>query len=146
MIDLKEEIEKLQTNLCERILDQDETYLQGMSIAYENCLMLCDQHNIITAPKEIKLSEIVSKFVIKDSFYKNHRISVIRDDNDIDVWEDYDIEVDETTLSQSNLLVVISNNKIEEINISYRYENLNKWLYTLWIAGSKIIDDLEGNE
>jgi len=99
---------------------------------------------LITAPKEIKLSEIVSKFAIKDSFYINHRISVIRDNGDTDIWEDYDFEVDdETTLSQSNLLVVISNNKIEEINVSYRHENLNKWLYTLWIAGTTIIDDLE---
>lgn len=51
----------MQTKLCESILDQDENYLQGMSIAYENCIMLCNQYNIITAPKSIKLSEIVEK-------------------------------------------------------------------------------------
>lgn len=136
MIDLKEE--KLTVSRATL-----SSYAIGWNDSIDN---IKSKYNIITAPKTIKLSEIVSKFAIKDSFYINHRISVIRDNGDTDIWEDYDIEVDEDIIGQSNLLVVIKDNKLLEINISDRHEDLNKWLYTLWIAGTKIIDDLEERE
>ena len=133
MIDLREE--KLTVSRATL-----SSYAIGWNDSIDN---IKSKYNIITAPKTIKLSEIVSKFTIKDSFHKNHKISIIRDNGEIDVWEDYDIEVDETKLSNSYLLVVIANNKIKEINISYRHEELNKWLYALWIAGTEIVDDLK---
>lgn len=98
---------------------------------------------LITAPKSIKLSEIVSKFIQPNYLYNNWKINVIRNIDEIHIYEEYDIEIGEDTLGQCSLLVLIKDNKLIEINISDRQEDLNKWLYTLWIAGTTIIDDLD---
>lgn len=101
---------------------------------------------LITAPKFIKLSEIVSKFIQPNYLYNNWKINVIRNIDEIHIYEEYDIEIGEDTLGQCSLLVLIKDTKLIEINISDRQEDLNKWLYTLWIAGTTIIDDWEGQD
>ena len=116
-------------------------YIEGKSDAFKYCLNLLNQHNIITAPKSIKLSELIDK--ICDTNYKsecwvepirlgkgNYRIRTQYGDG---YWGDYDfyIEDKKIVMYQDDCLLPFSK---------------FKWLYTLWIAGTEVIDDLECDE
>lgn len=95
------------------------------------------QHNIITAPKSIMLSEIISnlRFQIKDkNIYFNKKINCIG-------YGKFDVNC----MQNATWLTLVEFEKdltIKNINILLN-KNI-KWLYTLWIAGTEIIDDLEG--
>ena len=110
--------------------------LEGKILAYKKILEILNQYNIITAPKSIKLSEIVDRLEKTLNNPKN-KVNVYREnENEIVIKITYFARgtfVDEATIEMSN--------KIWDIDglISARY----KWLYTLWIAGTEIIDDLE---
>ena len=86
-------------------------------------------YNIITAPKSIKLSEIVSRLNCQVERYNDY-INLYDDTYEEDDIRDYSL--------------FIKNNKIDEIHILPTNEF--KWLYTLWIAGTEIVDDLECDE
>ena len=87
------------------------------------------QYNIITAPKQIKLSEIVEKLNCQVERY-NEYINLYDDTYEEDDIRDY--------------YLFIKNNKIDEIHILPTEEF--KWLYRLWIAETIIEDDMKGEE
>ena len=114
----------------------DEFYKCGIN----DCLELLNQYNIITAPKSIKLSEIVEG--LKNSFdCYTTECKLYREQNKIEVDYYYYSYVE----CLSSGYVVIRNNKIEII-VADTSTDIHKWLYTLWIAGTIIEDDLEEEE
>ena len=132
MKNLIEEIEKEKIN--EFIITY---YGAGYNDGLDKAINILNQYNIITAPKSIKLSEIVSKLNKKEG----STISLCRHDNEINVWEDYKISDDEEQTNGSIFIFKIDSNSI--IKMIARDDRIPKWLYTLWIAGTEIIDDLE---
>ena len=95
------------------------------------------KYNIITAPKTIKLSEIVSKLneIFNDTefsseIYFNRKLNAIGEG-------EYDKDWFMNTWTP---FIRFKENKISEI-INLESER-TKWLYTLWIAGTIIEDDL----
>lgn len=128
MKDLKKEIEDL----------KDIKYGWDYDLAIDDCLKRINQYNIITAPKTIKLSEIVDK--ICDTNYKsecwvepirlgkgNYKIRTQYGDAYWCVYDFY-IEDKKIVMYQDDYLL-----PFDEF----------KWLYTLWIAGTIIEDDLQ---
>ena len=127
MIDLVKEIKKLKeeynwTNLHRR---------EHVDIKNDNIdlvLEILNQYNIITAPKEIKLSEIIERLRIEQNDY-DFRYK----DSSISVWKNkwcYAVAyIDDDTLKL-------------DFDIHDRYL-FPKWIFSLWIAGTTIIDDLE---
>lgn len=113
MKDLIKEIEKQKINRF-KSFEED-----SWNSALDKVIKIINQYNIITAPKSIKLSEIVSRL----------------NDCKFDRYSDY------ISLSRHYTFLVIKNNKIiiDELPQTDEF----KWLYTLWIAGTEIIDDLE---
>lgn len=144
MIDLREEIEvklKYAKNLYDNINENDNGYLKsyflGTIQSYETILKCLENHNIITAPKTIKLSEIVSKLneIFNDTefsseIYFNRKLNAIGEG-------EYDKDWFMNTWTP---FIRFKENKISEI-INLESER-TKWLYTLWIAGTIIEDDL----
>lgn len=140
MKNLIEEIEKIIVSLkrqyknCFEEIDcplftSDE--IRGKILAYKDCLNLLNQYNIITAPKQIKLSEIVEK--LKECYH----ISSIS----------YDKQSKSIHDGEDDIVPLIEFNEdltFKEINLPIR--DNNKWLYPLWIAGTEIIDDLKDEE
>ena len=116
---MKELIKKLNIYECEYktnslgIIFLKDCYLK------EDIENILNQHNIITAPKSIKLSEIVSRL--------NYCT--------FDRYSDY------ISLSGHCIFLVIKNNKIiiDELPQTEKF----KWLYALWLTGTEIIDDME---
>ena len=98
-------------------------------------------YNIITAPKSIKLSEIVSKLA-----------SELEDEYEEEIYYNKDIkcigfgEYDKYWF-QNTWFTLVRFNKdfsIRDINLPLDFNF--KWLYELWIAGTEIIDDMESDE
>ena len=106
---------------------------------------------LITAPKEIKLSEILDRLnkehkgIINGNViyeYKLHRNGWYNEDGT--PYYISDISIDSYHYGKKLVTAIRFTPKmtITEIDFGEKY----KWLYTLWIAGTKIIDDLEENE
>jgi hypothetical protein len=148
MKNLIEEIEKIIVSLkrqyqnCFEEIDYPLSQvdkLEGRILAYTDVVMALNQHNIITAPKEIKLSEMLDKIcelyeeIIEQEIYFNREINCIG-------YGEYD----EDWMKNSWHTFVAFNKDltIKKINIRPQDNNI-KWLYTLWIAGTEIIDDME---
>ena len=134
MIDLKNEIEKLIESAsefyCKTANINSRMCLQGQVEAYQDCLDVINNYNIITAPKTIKLSEIVDKM---NCYVKRNENDIHLYDIEEDLFDEYD--------SFESYSLIIENNKITNILLSQCDEF--KWLYTLWIAGTIIEDDLQ---
>ena len=94
-------------------------------------LEILRDYNIITAPKQIKLSEILTRLKEEQTDYEFRY-----KEGSISVWKNrwcyavLDIEDDTRKLYFA-------------IHDSYLF---TKWLYALWIAGSEIIDDIGEKE
>lgn len=127
MKDLIKEIEELQ----DRFIDNPSSLTTGRMDALGKVLDIMEQHNIITAPKSIKLSEILvrleNEFSEQCFFYNKDRKR---------------IEVG--TLSYWLASIYIKDNKID-LRDKDKFD-YPKWLYELWIAGTEIIDDMEEKE
>ena len=102
---------------------------------------ILSNYNIITAPKTIKLSEIVSKLneIFNDTefsseIYFNRKLNAIGEG-------EYDKDWFMNTWTP---FIRFKENKISEIVKSGNERT--KWLYTLWIAGTIIEDDLKEEE
>ena len=94
--------------------------------------ILLNQYNIITAPKSIKLSEIVNK--LKNAFV---------DLGNIDYEGFIEIGYGFITLNDEIVITIdLDSQKIVLIEFTNTFIEL-KWLYTLWIAGTIIEDDLK---
>lgn len=138
MKNLIEEIEELleiARNYYRNYSDRDilsET--RGQIEAYQDCLNLLNQYNIITAPKSIKLSEIVEK--LKNN-YSYDDITIERNSTYTRIIGRTQHHLYSTT---ETLFDIDFNKTLDKPNFHY------KWLYTLWIAGTIIEDDLECDE
>lgn len=109
----------------------------------QSCLKVLTQHNIITAPKQIKLSELIDKIydtkyssecyvkAIKCSSgqYKDDYHYRIHIEYGEGYWGDYEFYIVDGKISSAF-----------DMNLP---RDEFKWLYTLWIAGTEIVDDLK---
>lgn len=122
MIDLIEKLKRPDTHV---------SFDEGYNKAIEDVIQLFNQYNIITAPKTIKLSEIVERLKneLKDYVvrYVGSAITICQDG-----WCYAVVYIDEDTHNF-------------EFEMQNRF-NFPKWLYTLWIAGTIIEDDLKEEE
>ena len=129
MKDLIKEIEGLKR------LDTKVSFDEGFNKGIDKCIELLNQYNIITAPKQIKLSEIVSglneiggkytKFIV----YKRN----LKDGVET-------IFVENENFGRQYFTIV--DNQIEDLDEEMQI-NKFKWLYILWIASTEIINDME---
>ncbi len=137
LIERIEELLETARNYYRNYSDRDilsET--RGQIEAYQDCLDVLTQYNLITAPKEIKLSEIVSKIQEQS----NVEIYFNRERNAIGYGE-YDEDWRQNTWQP---FVIFRDTKI--VRICMPMAEITKWLYTLWIANVEIVDDLECGE
>lgn len=155
MIDLREEIEvklKYAKNLYDNINENDNGYLKsyflGTIQSYETILKCLENHNIITAPKSIKLSEILDRLnkehkkTINGNIIFEYKINRNwRYNTDGTPYHLTDTTIDSYYYGKK-LLTVIKFNKKMDITILDFGDNF-KWLYALWIAGTIIEDDLQ---
>jgi len=95
-------------------------------------------YNIITAPKTIKLSEIVSKLE------KHYNTEIVINRKPTSYYNCY-ILCRKSIAENEDYELLIRDNKIDDIDEFCCYPNDDniKWLYTLWIAGTIIEDDLK---
>lgn len=141
MIDLKKEIEERLENAKNDyseypVLSTNDITL-GKCKAYQDCLDVFKDYNIITAPKTIKLSEIVDRLNEKLILETDYKASVIRYGKDIFIVVKKPFRTFDGVIAEIN-----STNKIVKIDEKYVIENC-KWLYALWLTGTIIEDDLK---
>ena len=144
---LIEEIEKMKDN---------EVYDTSLDIGFQNtlnntidkCIELLNQYNIITAPKSIKLSEIVKK--LKEVYIGlTSNIVIERKGKHILILNNPSfLNNPSYGFKQFIAEINMNNNNIKGVNpivdISQDcFSNSLKWLYALWIAETEIIDDLK---
>lgn len=135
MIDLIKKLKRPDTHV---------SFDEGYNKAIDNVIQLFNQHNIINAPKTIKLSEIVSRLE-KIMLGCNSKIHIERFGKHILIFEKTIRSltlIAEFNLNNKNIKGV---NTIVSIKEEYFLSSL-KWLYTLWIAGTTIEDDLKEEE
>lgn len=105
-----------------------KAFALGQVEGYEDCLNILNQYNIITAPKSIKLSEIVERLKEEQTDYEFRY-----KEGSISVWKNRwcyaMLGIDDDTLKL-------------DFDIHDRYL-FPKWLFAMWIAGTEIIDDME---
>lgn len=123
--------------LEEKLYCYSDQYKDGFNEGLDKAIKILNQYNIITAPKQIKLSEILKYYNDKKNQYclvpikldnGKYKIRVKYGDN---YWEDYKLE--------------IQNGKISPFSLNLPIPEF-KWLYTLWIAETEIIDDMGEEE
>ena len=123
--------------LEEKLHCYNDQYKDGFNDGLDKAIEILTQHNIITAPKSVKLSEILKYYNDKKNQYclvpikldnGKYKIRVKYGDN---YWEDYKLE--------------IQNGKISPISLNLPIIEF-KWLYVMWIAGTEIVDDLGDKE
>ena len=147
MENLIEEIEKIIEDLkferqkCFEEIDYPLSQvdkLEGRILAYTDIVMALNQYNIITAPKSIKLSEIVD--ILKECYHT--KIKIIKKPKK---YYDCYLVCRKSLVDKEEYELLIRNNVIGDIDefCCYPKEDIRKWLYTLWIAGTEIVDDLE---
>lgn len=108
----------------------DNEFEKGFHYGVDMCLKKINNHNIITAPKSIKLSEIVDRLK-KDFPTHNFYYRYVTKSKWIAIWLGNHCYA--TFTIKDNKLVLENKDEFE----------YPKWLYTLWIARTEIIDDLE---
>lgn len=127
---MKDLIKELKNNKLD-IEKHNELFASAWNSSIDNCCSVLNQHNIITAPKQIKLSKILGKL----------------NNNE---WKDFQ------ATKQDNIISIDNNNNFRQYfnidkgkitDISEEMQtNEYKWLYALWVAGTEIVDDLEDKE
>lgn len=128
MIDLKKELEAMKFSIPE------DSYEAGINEGIVESIEILDQYNIIAVPKTIKLSEVVSRlketikeeFSMEDGYRCEKAIGYY-----IRCFEDWDF-----------IEIVGFDRDMKITRVGVCYEGF-EWLYTLWIAGTIIEDDLQ---
>lgn len=135
MKNLIDEIEKMQFFVA---IDDFEL---GYDRAIKETIGILNQYNIITAPKTIKLSEIVSRL------NEHYNTKIIINRKPTSYYNCY-IVCRKSLAENEDYELLIRDNKIDDIDEFCCYQNYDntKWLYTLWIAGTEIIDDMKEEE
>ena len=135
MKNLIEEIKKLKPQII------TDKYSDGFQNAIKMVLNKLNQYNIITAPNQITLSEIIDN-IYETKFKSESWVEPIKEGNNY-----YRIRVQYGDGYWGDYEFYIRNNKIEINENDYLLPfNEFKWLYTLWIADTEIVDDLEGDD
>ena len=144
MIDLKNEIEKLK----DKFIEYASSLTTGRVDALDKVLDIIEDYNIITAPKTIKLSEILDRLnkehkkTINGNIIFEYKINRNgRYNTDGTPYHIIDISIDSYHYGKKLVTAIRFTPKmtITEINFGEKH----KWIYTLWIAGTEIIDDLK---
>lgn len=143
MIDLIKEIEKMRDLSLDGCLG-DIVYRTCSNETIDKVLQILNKYNIITAPKEIKLSEIIDK-IYKTEYSSECYVHAIKCDNGPHK-NDYRIRTEYGDGYWGDYEFYIVDGKISSNYDMDLPRDEFKWLYTLWIAGSTIIDDLEGKD
>lgn len=152
MKDLIKEIEGLKVEERPNEDDYHYGFREDKNLTLIDVKHILNRHNIITAPKSIKLSEIIDRL--------NEELGVIYKLPDGRKIIGYEFKIDrnctyidgkfESLLStcvnayhygkktMCAFKLDVKNNFIE-----ISFEDKFKWLYALWIAGTEIIDDME---
>lgn len=142
MKNLIEEIEKLKVSESFGNSEYSFGLLEGKNKGINECLKILNQYNTITAPKSIKLSEIVEN--LNDFYCPKKKIKVYEEkDEDGYVEKIIDANLLGDVQNLCNLHIRIFDKKIMYMHIKPFAIDWFKWLYTLWIAGTEIIDDLK---
>ena len=129
-----QDTEKLYRHTSEVYNGYLKSHYRGKMEAYMNILESLKDYNIITAPKQIKLSEIVEK--LKNN-YSYDNITIERNSTYTRIIGRTQHHLYSTT---ETLFDINFNKTLDKPNFKY------KWLYTLWISGTEIVDDLECDE
>ena len=152
MIDLKKKIEELlesSSKFYHKTANINfKMCLQGQVEAYQDCLNVINNYNIITAPKTIKLSQILDRLnkehkkTINGNIIFEYKINRNgRYNTDGTPYHLTDTTIDSYYYGKK-LLTVIKFNKKMDITILDFGDNF-KWLYALWLTGTIIEDDLK---
>ena len=139
----KEALEKISNHKCyvkesscyDRVKELYKNEIEVIEQDLERLEKL-DQYNLITAPKSIKLSEIVEMLKESNKYLDFEFETTLDFKKAIGVnYKSYDGEYyfDECVVFNENM--TIERVCLESTNF--------KWLYALWIAGTEIIDDME---
>ena len=138
-------------DLIEKIHDFKDYENYDYDQAITDVEILLDQYNIITAPKTIKLSEILDRLnkehkkTINGNIIFEYKINRNgRYNTDGTPYHLTDTTIDSYYYGKK-LLTVIKFNKKMDITILDFGDNF-KWLYALWLTGTIIEDDLKEDE
>ena len=137
MKNLIEEIEKMKNRGG---WTNDEFYKCGIN----DCLELLNKYNIITAPKSIKLSELIDK-IYKTEYSSECYVKAIKCSNG-QYKDNYRIHIEYGDGYWGDYEFYIVDGKISSIFDMDLPRDEFKWLYTLWIADTIIEDDMEEDE
>lgn len=118
--------------------------LEGRILAYTDIVMCLTDYNIITAPKSIKLSELIDK-IYKTEYSSECYVKAIKCGNG-QYKDDYRIHIEYGDGYWGDYEFYIVDGKISSTFDMDLPRDEFKWLYTLWIAGTEIVDDLKENE
>lgn len=102
---------------------------EGQKIAYENCINLLNQYNVITTPKTINLSEIIDKL---NKIDKSNKFKAIIKVSDTVVIENSEFKKE---------YFYVKENKIFDLS-AFMVKSEYKWLFNLWTTNTEIIDDI----
>ena len=138
MKNLIEEIEK-KKGYYEYFISCD--FNEGWNNAIDSCLKSLEQYNLITAPKQIKLSELIDK-IYKTEYSSECYVKAIKCSNG-QYKDDYRIHIEYGDGYWGDYEFYIVDGKISSAFDMDLPRDEFKWLYTLWIAGTIIEDDLE---
>ena len=128
-------------NLIEEIHELKDYENYDYDQAITDVEILLNQYNLITAPKSIKLSELIDK-IYETKFKSESWVQPIKEGDNY-----YRIRIQYGDGYWGDYEFYIRNNKIEINENDYLLPmNEFKWLYTLWIAGTEIVDDIEEEE
>ena len=141
MKNLIEEIELKKINIESY---HNEKYADGFIDGVNEALEVINQYNIITAPKSIKLSELIDK-IYKTEYSSECYVHAIKCDNG-QYKDDYRIRIQYGDGYWGDYEFYIVDGKISSAFDMDLPRDEFKWLYELWIAGTEIIDDLEEEE
>ena len=140
MKNLIEEIEKLKDySIEDSALDLVIREITNETI--DKVLSILNQYNIITAPKSIKLSEVIDK-IYKTEYSSECYVHAIKCDNG-QYKDDYRIRVQYGDGYWGDYEFYIVDGKISSAFDMDLPRDEFKWLYTLLIAGTEIVDDLK---
>lgn len=128
---MKKIIEELKNNKLD-IEKHNELFASAWNSSIDNCCSVLKQYHLITAPKSIKLSELLGKL------------------NKLFEGECYIKRIFKSPIYivlQDDIVMTISKDLKKILNIEFNNTFIElKWLYTLWIAGTIIEDDMEEKE
>lgn len=128
---IDEKLKEIQ-DLCE--LTEEKYKIKPKGFLVDNYLRIQDDinsYNIIITPKSIKLSEIINK--LKDIFKDLCSITCKRI-----------FPIFTYIYCEDDIIITIDKEKNIILNIEFTNTFIElKWLFTLWITGTEIIDDLK---